>query len=87
MYVDLLYDVQENLKALKEREKEEAFKAQQEILARRNNPKLMREYDEKVDANRLKLAQERAVYNSFQSKKEVTIHPLLFNLTSDDNPS
>ena len=66
---------QENLKALKEREKEEAFKAQQEILARRNNPKLMREYDEKVDANRLKLAQERAVYNSFQSKKEVLPRP------------
>lgn len=62
---------QENLKAFKEREKEEAFKAQQEILARRNNPKLMREYDDKVDANRRKLAEERAVYNSFQSKKEV----------------
>ena len=62
---------QENLKALKEREKEEAFQAQKEILARRNNPKLMREYDDKVDANRQKLAKERAVYNSFQSKKEV----------------
>jgi hypothetical protein len=53
---------QENIKAFNDKEKEEALIAQKEILARRSNPKLMREYEAKRDANIQKLAEERAVY-------------------------
>ena len=61
---------QENIKSYKEAEKAEMLKAQQEILARRRDPKMMRENDEKIDERRKKLAEERAIYNSFQSKNE-----------------
>ena len=53
---------QDNIKAFNDREKEEALAAQKEILARRSDPKKMREYEAKNDANRQKLAEERAVY-------------------------
>jgi basic membrane lipoprotein Med (substrate-binding protein (PBP1-ABC) superfamily) len=53
---------QENIKAFNDKEKEEALAAQKEILARRSDPKKMRAYEEKNDANRRKLAEERAVY-------------------------
>ena len=53
---------QENIKAFNDKEKEEALIAQKEILARRSDPKKMRAYEEKNDANRRKLAEERAVY-------------------------
>lgn len=61
---------QANINAYKEAEKEEMLKAQQEILARRRDPRKMREYEDKVDEGRKKLADERAVYNSFQKKNE-----------------
>jgi hypothetical protein len=61
---------QANINAYKEAEKAEMLKAQQEILARRRDPKMMRENDEKIDSRRKVLAEERAVYNSFQSKNE-----------------
>ena len=53
---------QDNIKAFNDKEKEEALAAQKEILARRSDPKKMREYEAKNDANRQKLAEERAVY-------------------------
>jgi hypothetical protein len=64
---------QENLKALKDREQEEALLAQKEILARRKDPKKMREYEEKNEANRIKLAEDRAVYKFQGTVKEGTV--------------
>ena len=58
---------QANIKALNDKEKEDALAAQKEILARRSDPKKMRAYEEKNEANRRKLAEERAVYK-FQGK-------------------
>lgn len=63
---------QENIKAFNDKEKEEALIAQKEILARRSDPKKMREYEEKNDANRRKLAEERAVYKFQGIVKEGT---------------
>ena len=67
---------QENIKAFNDREKEEALIAQKEILARRADPKKMREYEEKSDANRRKLAEERAVYKFQGVVKEGTLDML-----------
>lgn len=64
---------QANIKALNDAEKEEALAAQKEILARRSDPKKMRAYEEKNEANRRKLAEERAVYK-FQGKVEDGTH-------------
>ena len=61
---------QENIKAFNDKEKEESLAAQKEILARRANPKLMREYEAKRDANIQKLAEERAVYKFQGTVKE-----------------
>lgn len=63
---------QENIKAFNDKEKEEALIAQKEILARRSDPKKMRAYEEKNDANRRKLAEERAVYKFQGIVKEGT---------------
>jgi basic membrane lipoprotein Med (substrate-binding protein (PBP1-ABC) superfamily) len=67
---------QENIKAFNDREKEEALIAQKEILARRADPKKMREYEEKNDANRRKLAEERAVYKFQGVVKEGSVDML-----------
>lgn len=64
---------QANIKALNDEEKEDALAAQKEILARRSDPKKMRAYEEKNEANRRKLAEERAVYK-FQGKVEDGIY-------------
>ena len=61
---------QDNIKAFNDKEKEEALAAQKEILARRSDPKKMREYEAKNDANRQKLAEERAVYKFQGISKE-----------------
>lgn len=61
---------QDNIKAYNEREKQEMMAAQKEILERRKNPKKMREYEEKVDENRKKFAEERALFK-FQQKTGV----------------
>jgi len=67
---------QQNLNSYKEREKEEQLRAQREILERRRNPQKMREYEEKKDAERKKYAEERAVYSSFQGRKDDGYDPL-----------
>ena len=54
-------------KSLKDIEKEEQMQAQREILERRRNPKKMLEYEQMKEAERLKYAEERAVYK-FQTK-------------------
>eukprot|EP00596_Hydrurales_sp_CCMP1899_P007734 CAMPEP_0119039996 /NCGR_PEP_ID=MMETSP1177-20130426/9787_1 /TAXON_ID=2985 /ORGANISM="Ochromonas sp, Strain CCMP1899" /LENGTH=192 /DNA_ID=CAMNT_0007004605 /DNA_START=93 /DNA_END=671 /DNA_ORIENTATION=- len=66
---------QDNIKAFDDKEKEEALIAQKEILARRSDPKKMREYEQKNEANRIKLAEERAVYK-FQQKQAEGYDPL-----------
>lgn len=66
---------QDAIKAENEAQKMEMLKAQKEILERRNNPKSMREYEEKKDTDRRKLAEERATY-SFQNKVQEGYDPL-----------
>lgn len=66
---------QEAQRIEKERQKEEMMQAQKEILERRANPRLMRQYEEDRSAYRMELAKERAVYN-FQQKSEDGYDPL-----------
>lgn len=66
---------QNNIKAYNDQQKEEQLKAQQEILARRRDPKKMQQYEAEKEMNRKALAEERAVY-SFQQKSEEGYDPL-----------
>ena len=68
-------DVQNNVKSIKEKEKYDMMKIQQEILERRRDPRKMREYEEETDKRRKELAEERAVYK-FQRKQEDGYDPL-----------
>jgi hypothetical protein len=45
-------DVQNNVKSIKEKEKYDMMKIQQEILERRRDPRKMREYEEETDKRR-----------------------------------
>lgn len=56
-------------KARKEAEIAEQMQAQKEMLERRNNPKKMREYEDKIDERRMEYAKERAVYNLKNGEK------------------
>eukprot|EP00548_Thalassiothrix_antarctica_P006903 CAMPEP_0194146948 /NCGR_PEP_ID=MMETSP0152-20130528/22431_1 /TAXON_ID=1049557 /ORGANISM="Thalassiothrix antarctica, Strain L6-D1" /LENGTH=168 /DNA_ID=CAMNT_0038847607 /DNA_START=178 /DNA_END=684 /DNA_ORIENTATION=- len=57
-----------NRAAYEAREREEAEKAQLEVLERRRNPELMEQYNEEKNANRQKLNEDRDVWD-FQQKK------------------
>lgn len=65
----------ENIKKLKELEMEQMWKAQQEILERRRDPRKMRQYEEERSAAREELAREKAIYK-FQKKDEEGYDPL-----------
>jgi hypothetical protein len=56
-------------------EREEMVAAQQDILERRRNPEKMREYEEIKIANKIKLAEEKSVYD-FQNKVEEGYDPM-----------
>ena len=65
-----------NRKEYDERERDEQVRAQKEILERRRNPKIMSEYEQKIQQNRQKLAEERDVYK-FQQKVQDGYDPLI----------
>jgi len=56
-------------------DRDEMESAQREILERRRNPEKMREYEDDKLKNRVKLAEDRAVYD-FQNKVEEGYDPL-----------
>jgi hypothetical protein len=66
---------QDAIKLEKEAKQRAQMEAQKAILERRRNPKAMREYEERKDAERMKYAEERAVYK-FQNKVEDGYDPL-----------
>jgi hypothetical protein len=65
----------ENRAEYERREREEMEAAQQDILERRRNPEKMREYEEVKIANKIKLAEEKSVYD-FQNKIEEGYDPM-----------
>lgn len=64
-----------NRAAYDERERSEMEEAQREIMERRTNPELMDEYDQKINAKRAKLQEDKNVWD-FQSKVEDGFDPL-----------